>query len=548
MTPALQAIEEASLSPTAYRLARRILDRAQMTGGITTVTRETAQELADVKTWRATRKLLGKLQAAGVTWDSPNAETVQITVSAALKPALFFDGDRPVQNGPTPTGPDQNGPEEEAQPVQNGPEAGSKWTGPAQNGPENSLEPVQNGPETPKFRDSSRTRARDQLVSQSDHDLLEGSDQTNCLTEDRARADEPGPEWTGPTPEEQDAAALAEMPEWLRAEIEAGEAAEEAPALPAWALTEEDPEIAPPARSLDDLINNGHLKIGMEWQKAPTSGRTWEIEPDPEPAPMPPEEDGDGPPRGDSAYISQSPGNAHEQMTARKLLGDPEIGIDWKTAREIGEKHSLETIRRAAQKYTRGKEAGRFHSPGIIVTWLLKDPGLYPMPYLDRDFTESELYQRHLTMPEEKERKRIQEEEARWRYEAARAAQDDAAAPGEPEAPAAAQEAGPAAQDGPAAQESALQSLRRKADDARAALGPHTDPIRSGDTFARMAGILDHVVEEADDAGTVVLHFDRADVASLAQRMRPQIARQLRIIDGHERQVIVHVRAEAAAD
>lgn len=247
---AVQLLDDACPSATAWRLGRRIIDRAVFTGGTTTLTRNTVQNLGEVSTWRSARKLLQACSAAGIEWISPNEDTVSITVKALIEPIVF---------------PAQNGPEEE----------------------ETGLTVVQNGPETEEFRDSSRARVRSGRQV-GDHKLEN------------------------------------DIPTYL------------------------------PTNTDEDL--------------------TWSL---------------------------SGPGTKHEQFTARKLLIDPDVGLDASSAKQIAGKYSLEAVRRAVQKFVTGKIAGTYHSPGILIEWLIRQPGLYSFPFLSDEFQQSALYLRHLTKPEE---------------------------------------------------------------------------------------------------------------------------------------------------
>ena len=418
---AVNLIDKAGLNPASYRLARRLVDRAIYTRGITIMTRAGVQEIAEVATWRGCRKLLQQCADAGIDWTSPNSDTVTITVNPLIQPVKSFS----AQNGPEApdalqTDRDQNGPGTDLphQPDQNGPQNRS-------NTDRMNAKSVQDGPENGVFRIAShaRTRSVSQLV---DHDLSTDQNETNYLTTQHDQSE-------------------------------------------------------------------------------------------------------------DHAWIQAGPGDKHSQFVARKLLIDPEIGIDYKNAREIASRYALTTIRRAVQKYVAGKESGQFRSAGIIIEWLIKKPGLYSLPFSDPEFERSELFLRHLTIPEEKQRQASAIEAAQIEQEVQAAREHLQARPEESMA---------VVVDSPS-DAPLLEALRnvlrdaRSADDAEAAAG--IVPAQRS-TIAQMAGVLGAIVRAEADKHTLVLWFTDPVAANRIQRMRGQIVRQLRIkCDERDIRIIIHM-------
>ena len=395
-TVAVKNIDSAGLNPAAYRLARRIVDRAIFTSGRTILTRDDVMGLAEVSTWRGARKLLQACAAAGIQYDSPDESTVNFTVYPLITPVTFLD-----QNGP-----DSRNDSDRIEP-----------------------DPDQNGPDSRKFRDSSRARGRS-------------------------------------------------------------------------------------GRQVGD--------------RSAIESDTY----------LPTCDDDDG----DFAYIQTGPGTKHEKFVGRKLLIDGDVGLDARTAKAITEQHGLETIRRAVQKYVSGKNAGTYHSPGILIEWLLKNSGRYSLPFLDDNFTETELYLRHLTVPEQKLRQAAAGDVLVAEAETERAGerlQERAAATTEPvgELP------GLAGGNGTL---TALRAVWRKA--AAAAQAERLIPESQRSTVAGLANILTQVSQADEDGSTAVLYFADPDAAWSAQRFRSAIERQVRIEGVSDCRIIIHVLAPDRTD
>ena len=63
---ALRQIEDAELSATEYRAARRLLDLAQHSAGVVRLEPDDAARLCGVTSWAAARRILAAIDAAGV--------------------------------------------------------------------------------------------------------------------------------------------------------------------------------------------------------------------------------------------------------------------------------------------------------------------------------------------------------------------------------------------------------------------------------------------------------------------------------------------------
>ena len=63
---ALRQIEDAELSATEYRAARRLLDLAQHSAGVVRLEPDDAVWLCSVTSWAAARRILAAIDAAGV--------------------------------------------------------------------------------------------------------------------------------------------------------------------------------------------------------------------------------------------------------------------------------------------------------------------------------------------------------------------------------------------------------------------------------------------------------------------------------------------------
>ena len=89
---ALRQIEDAELSATEYRAARRLLDLAQRNAGVVWLEPDDAARLCGVTSWAAARRILAAIDAVGVV-------TCQVC-SAAVVAFVAWPGDKDAPTKP----------------------------------------------------------------------------------------------------------------------------------------------------------------------------------------------------------------------------------------------------------------------------------------------------------------------------------------------------------------------------------------------------------------------------------------------------------------
>ena len=92
--------------------------------------------------------------------------------------------------------------------------------------------------------------------------------------------------------------------------------------------------------------------------------------------------------------IFTPPKSKPERLAGFRHLTHPLIGLDAKTAKRLSDEFSVETIRRACQKYQAGNNGKPWRSAGILITWLdgVKS-GKYRLPYLEPEYLKGDLCQ-----------------------------------------------------------------------------------------------------------------------------------------------------------
>lgn len=242
------------------------------------------------------------------------------------------------------------------------------------------------------------------------------------------------------------------------------------------------------------------------------------------------------------------PQNKNEELTTARLLQDPAVGIDRNSAIAVGKNRDIELVRRAVWRYLEGKEAGQFHSAGIILTWL-RQPDAYGLAHYPPEFERSALYREYRTGRELSLERKLEAEAAEAAKERQSLASElDPARPlGEDPAEPADQSPEIPADVEPDTPEAAYYLLRHRAEEAYRSMEA-AGKASAGDSFARLWLALEPAQLHKAEPRALVLRYQDPAAAHTMQRSRNIARRILRTITKDDYEITIQIDPETAGE